>query len=108
LVFLALMATGSGLFTFVGAIAISQGSTDSASLIFFSLFVVLFGLSLAATIGVARRSSWSRMVAILAGAAVSLTCLGLLLGIPILVTAIRAPDLSRRVAPPSGYPMQTQ
>jgi hypothetical protein len=107
LVFLVLTAVVSGLFMSAGALAISSGSTDSGSLIFLSIFVVLFGLSLAATIGVARRSPWSRVVAILAGVAVSLTCLGMVLGIPILVAAIRAPGLSRRSAPPPGYPMQT-
>jgi hypothetical protein len=106
LVFLVLTAVVSGLFTLAGALAISSGSTDSGSLIFFSIFVVLLGLSLAATIGVARRSPWSRVVAILAGVAVSLTCLGLVLGIPILVAAIRAAGLSRRSSPPPGYPMQ--
>jgi hypothetical protein len=60
------------------------------------VFIVLFALSLAATIGVAARSRWARIVAIAAGIAISLTCLGLVLGIPILVAAARAP-LSRAV-----------
>ena len=50
-----------------------------------------------ATIGVAIRAPWSRVVAILAGIGVSVTCVGLVIGIPILVTAARAPDLRRRV-----------
>jgi len=34
------------------------------------------------------------LAAIIAGIAISLTCIGLILGIPILVAAVRAPDLS--------------
>ena len=56
-----------------------------------AVFGLLFALSLAATIGVVRRSSWARWLAIATGIAVSLTCLGLVLGIPLLIAASRAP-----------------
>jgi hypothetical protein len=99
------MAVASGLLTLVGTIAIFGGSTESGSLVLFAVVAILFGLSLAGTIGVARRSAWARVVAIIAGFAVSLTCIGLLFGIPILVSAFTAPNLTRSPAP--AYPMPT-
>jgi hypothetical protein len=43
------------------------------------------------SVGVARRAAWARVTAIIAGVAVSVTCLGLVLGIPIIIAAARAP-----------------
>jgi hypothetical protein len=98
LVVLIVDALISGVFTLAGVIAVTTGSTDTASIVLLLVFVVLFALSVAATIGVAMRSRWARIVAIAAGIAVSLTCLGLVLGIPILIAAARAP-LSRSPSP---------
>jgi len=79
------------------------GNHDAAdpgavALIFF--FVVLFALMVAATIGVVRRTPWARWAAIAAGVAICLTCLGCLIGIPIMVSALRAP-MTRPA--PTGY-----
>jgi len=48
-------------------------------------------LAVVALVGVGRRSSWARWVALAAGVAASMTCLGLVIGIPIIVAAARAP-----------------
>jgi hypothetical protein len=96
LVVLIVDALITGVFTLAGIAAVTTGSTDTSSIVLLLVFIVLFALSVAATIGVAMRSRWARIVAIAAGVAVSLTCLGLVLGIPILVASARAP-LSRTV-----------
>lgn len=91
LVVLIVTAVITGLFTLFGVFGVAGGATETASIVLLLVFVVLFALSVAATIGVAMRSRWARIVAIAAGVAISLTCLGLVLGIPILVAAARAP-----------------
>jgi hypothetical protein len=96
LVTLIVTAVITGLFTLFGFLGVTGGATDSGPVILFIAFVALFGLSLAATVGVARRERWARVVAIVSGVAVSLTCLGLVLGIPIIVTAARAPNLGAK------------
>jgi hypothetical protein len=55
-----------------------------------------FLVSLAAIIGVSMRTVWSRWVAIAAGILISWTCVGAVIGIPVIVTAARAPDLTPR------------
>jgi len=59
-------------------------------------FAVLFGLAVAALIGVVIRAAWSRWLAIASGILISWTVVGLLVGVPIVVTAARAPDLTPR------------
>ena len=59
-------------------------------------FAALFGLAVAALVGVAIRAVWSRWLAIASGILISFTVVGLLVGLPILVTAARAPDLTPR------------
>ncbi len=59
-------------------------------------FAALFGLAVAALVGVAIRAVWSRWLAIASGVLISFTVVGLLVGLPILVTAARAPDLTPR------------
>ncbi len=76
---------------YLGLIGTDHSGGGPGEYFLIAVFVLLFALSLAATIGVVRRSSWARVMALVAGAAVSLTCLGLVLGIPILVAASRAP-----------------
>jgi len=97
-----------GLFTIFGILGVSQNAMQSASynsgqwndfysgLVFFGIIAVLFLISVVATIGVFARASWARWAAIAAGIASCLTCLGLVIGIPILVAAARAPGLSRK------------
>jgi hypothetical protein len=92
-----------GLFTVFGILGVSQNAMQSSTfssaqwndfyggLVFFGIIALLFAISLLATVGVFARASWARWAAIAAGIASCLTCLGLVLGIPILVAAARAP-----------------
>jgi hypothetical protein len=86
-----------GVLALSGVASVSGGETDAGNVTLVVIVVVLFLVAAAATIGVAIRAPWSRIAAIVAGIGVSLTCIGLVIGIPILITAARAPDLRRRV-----------
>jgi hypothetical protein len=77
-----------------GVLGVGGGANSSGDIVFFGAIVLLFALVLLALAGVAIRARWARLAAIIAGIAISLTCVGLILGIPILVAAARAPDLS--------------
>jgi hypothetical protein len=85
----------TGLFSMFGVLGVAGGARSSGEIGLMAFFVVLFAVSTLALVGVAIRAAWSRWAAIAAGIAVSLTCLGLVLGIPIIITAARAPDLKR-------------
>jgi hypothetical protein len=78
---------------------LGQGSDDAGGIVLWIVFVVLFVLAAAGLAGVILRTAWARWVAIAAGVAACLTCLGLVLGIPIVVAAARAPI--RKPAPTS-------
>jgi len=82
---------------FAGVASLTSGETGSGNVALVAAVVLIFVVAVAATIGVAIRAPWSRLVAIIAGIGISVTCVGLVIGIPILVTAARAPDLRRRV-----------
>lgn len=75
--------------------AVQPGGTALDFIITFA-FAALFGLAVAALIGVAIRATWSRWLALASGILISWTVIGLLLGVPIVVTAARAPDLTPR------------
>jgi len=81
-------------------VAGETGPVDPGAVALIFFFFGLFGLMLAATIGVVRRTPWGRWVAIAAGVAMCLTCLGSVIGIPIMVSAIRAPMAKPA---PTGY-----
>jgi hypothetical protein len=89
IVMLAVATLLTGLMGLWGAVSVTGGYHDGIFL--WLLFVALFVLSLVALIGVLRRSAWGRWVALAAGIAVCITCLGALIGIPIVVAAARAP-----------------
>jgi hypothetical protein len=95
IVVLSISALLFGLVSLAGVAAVSDGVYDSSDVFLLSFVGAVFVLSLLALVGVAFRARWSRWAALAAGVAVSLSCIGLVLGIPILVTAARAPDLSR-------------
>lgn len=99
IVVLAIDAVLTGLFSLAGTIAVIQGPNDSGSMLLWLVFVVLFALTVVALVGVVVRARWARWVAIAAGVAISLTCLGLVVGIPIVIAAARAP-LARAPTPP--------
>ena len=95
MVMLSLATLIAGFFSLFGVLGVAGGANTGADITLAAVFVVLFVVTTLALVGVAIRASWSRWAAIAAGVAVSLTCLGLVLGIPILITAARAPDLKR-------------
>jgi hypothetical protein len=76
----------------------NSGIAISGDIVFLVISLILFVVTLIALVGSAIRARWSRWVAIAAGIALTLTCAGALVGIPILVTAARAPDLTRKPA----------
>jgi hypothetical protein len=93
----------TGLLALFGLLGVTKGPgpVDISVIFLFVIFVVMFALPVAATVGVARRADWARVTAIIAGIAVSLTCLGLVLGIPIIIAAARAP-LRAKASPITG------
>jgi hypothetical protein len=95
LVVLAISVLVLGVFVLAGLLAFAGGANSLTDYTFAAAVAVLFAAVVIALVGVAIRASWSRVAALLAGLALSMTCFGLLLGIPILVAAWRAPDLSR-------------
>lgn len=99
LVILVVTSVITGLLALFGLLGVTTGPGPVDLFVF---FVILFALSIAATVGVARRTAWARVIAIIAGSAVSLTCLGLVLGIPIIIAAARAP--LRAKVPPITLP----
>ncbi len=76
----------------------SSGISISGDIVFLVITLALFVVTVVALIGSVIRARWSRWVAIGAGIALTLTCAGALVGIPILITAARAPDLTRKPA----------
>jgi hypothetical protein len=85
----------------VGLIAVSSGSFDPSTLPFLGICFILFGLSLASTIAVSLQRRPAKLLTIITGIALCLTCVGAVLGIPILITASRATNLSRRGGSPT-------
>ena len=98
IVLLVIEAVLTGLFSLAGIAGVSQ-SPDPLGVSLLVLFLAIFLLSVLALIAVFQRLSWARWVALAAGIGVSLTCLGLVIGIPVIVSAARAP-LARE---PSAY-----
>jgi len=92
---LAVVAMISGLFSFFGLLGISNGFSSPGDILFAAVVLFLCAASLLAFGGIVIRASWARPIAIVAGTAISLTCVGMVLGIPILIAASRA-NLSRQ------------
>jgi hypothetical protein len=101
---LAVLVTGFLLFVAIfgtvtdSSSGISSHPGPSGDILFMVIAVAAFVVTVVALIGSVIRARWSRVVAIIAGVAVTLTCIGALVGIPIIVTAARAPDLTRKPA----------
>jgi hypothetical protein len=94
------VVAGAGLLAIVGFVTDPTGTpADPGAILLIALFEVLFALTLAATIMVVRRSRGARVVSLVTGVAYSLTCLGLVLGIPIVIASIRAP-MTKPAPPP--------
>lgn len=90
-VVLVIDAVLTGLVTLGGTLAVIQGPDDSGTITLWLVFMALFALPVAALVGVILRTRWARWLALAAGVAISLTCVGLVVGIPIIVAAARAP-----------------
>jgi hypothetical protein len=102
IVSLSLAAVLAGLVSLVAIFGTVSDSTSgistSGDIVFLVIVSVMFAVTVVALVGSVIRARWSRVVAIIAGVAVTLTCIGALVGIPIIVTAARAPDLTRKPA----------
>ena len=97
LVMLSLSTILTGLLSLFGLIGETspENQAGTTGIVLFAAFVIMFAVSAVALVGIATRASWAQLAAIAAGVVVSLSCLGLVLGIPILISAARAPGLSR-------------
>jgi hypothetical protein len=95
LLVLAIAGFLTGCLSLFGVLGVAGGANSSGDIAFFGAIVLLFAIVLLALVGVIIRARWARVAAIVAGIAISLTCVGLILGIPILVAAARVPDLHR-------------
>jgi hypothetical protein len=91
IVMLVLQALVTGVFVLAGVAAVSTGDNDSSSITLLVVVVTLFTLAVVSLVAVLVRAAWARWVALASGIAMSLTCLGALVGIPIIVAAARAP-----------------
>ena len=85
-----------GLVFLAGVAALTSGSDTTRDFVLFGFVTAIFASQALAFVAVAVRARWSRWAAIVAGVAISLSCVGLILGIPILVAAARAPDLAKQ------------
>jgi len=94
---LSLEALLTGILTLAFILATAQQpSGDAFGYILGFAFLAMFVLSGLALLGVSLRTAWSRWAAIAAGILISWTCIGAVIGIPVVVTAARAPDLTPR------------
>ena len=90
IVCLAIEVLVTALFSLAGVAGETQ-SPDAFGIGLLAAFIVLFALAATALVAVLMRLPWARWVALASGIALSLTCLGAVIGIPIIVTAARAP-----------------
>lgn len=91
IVALAIDVAATGFMSLFGLLGSVGGSNSSSGDVLLLAFVVLLALAVVALVAVIVRASWARWVALAAGIAVCFTCLGLIIGIPIIVAAARAP-----------------
>ena len=103
LVALAIETLLAALLSFAFVVAAASGGQDAFSYGLGGLCLVIFTVSGAALIGAILRTAWARWVAIAAAILVSWTCIGLVLGIPILVTAGRLELASHQGGGPRQY-----
>lgn len=80
-----------GINAIFGLVGVTSGATDAGSVALFTFFATVFILSIGATVGVVIQARWARAVSIIAALGVSLTVVGLVLGVPIWILAARLP-----------------
>jgi hypothetical protein len=95
LVCLALMTAGTGTLVLTYLTVLFSSDATAVDFVLEFAFIAMFGMSLAAIVGVSMRTVWSRWLALACGILICFTVAGMLVGIPIVVTAARAPDLGR-------------
>jgi len=78
-----------GIYAIFGLVGVTSGEADAGSIGLFIFFATVFTFSMAATVGVVIQARWARAVCIIAALGVSLTLVGLVLGIPIWILAAR-------------------
>jgi len=100
IVVLIVVALITGLFTFAGTVAIIGGSRTVTDFALWSLFGLEFLTAVVAIVGVFMRARWAQAASIAAAVMISLSCLGLVFGIPILIAALRAPLAKPRLTAP--------
>ncbi len=93
----AVLGIGCGLsllVTIVYAVILTQRGNDQSlvigSFIFGGVGLLMFVCSLVAIIGIIRRSGWARVMSIVAGAAFCLSCVGIILGLPVIIGSVVA------------------
>ena len=99
LVALAVVAALDSLFVLIGVAGEYQiwsgGEQDVEGLVFLFAFIAILVLSVLGLVGVWRRTSWGRWLALAAGIGTTLTCVGAVAGIPIIVGAAKASWVKR-------------
>lgn len=91
IVVLVIDAVLTGAIALGGTLGVIGGANDASAIALWLVFVALFVLTAAALVGVFLRARWARWASIAAGIGISLTCIGLIIGIPVIVAAARAP-----------------
>jgi hypothetical protein len=96
IVTLAVAVILNGGMSVVGTIGVTGGDTSPTSIFLWVAFICLFLITTAGLVGVLLRRAWGRWVALAAGIALSVTVIGAVVGVPIIVGAARAP-LARKI-----------
>ena len=96
LIFLGLMTVGAGFLALGFTLVVTSGDYGPLDVTLDATAIYMFGLSIAAIVGVSMRTVWAKWLAIGCGLLACWTGAGLVLGIPIIFTASRAPDLMSR------------
>jgi hypothetical protein len=91
LVFLAVSIALNGFMSVMGTIGVTGGNTTPTSIFLWLAFIFLFVISAAGLLGVVMKRAWGRWVALAAGIALSVTLVGAVVGVPIIVAAARTP-----------------
>jgi hypothetical protein len=100
-----ILGIGCGISFFLGLsylIVLTDRATTQDLVVFATIALVIsilmFVTSLVALIGIIRRAGWGRVMAIVAGAFFCVSCVGILLGVPVIIGAATA-----KRAPAQGY-----
>lgn len=64
--------------------------TIAGAIAFSALFGLIFSAAVVALVGIVRRAAWARAMAIVAGVTFCLSCVGIILGVPVIIGAATA------------------